>query len=325
MSFSSDKAYELIAQAHDHGRLAHAYLIAGPEGSGKHALAERIIRRVNRVPGDLTGLDSMRGPLVHLVRPESKSRRITIDSMRAAEHTLQMSVAEGATKFVVVDDCDRMGPEAENAFLKTLEEPPKASVLLMVTSQPELLLDTILSRCIRIYLKGPRGGLPHGEAAGRLLEALRAHFEADAKGIPAAMGLMGIFTEVLKDEKAAIGKRHDEALKLENDHYKKTTEGDWLKKRDEFYEALTVAEYLQFRSRLLEYLVAWFGDALRLQSGGVELDLPAYAEVTARVAKRFGGRDLDQKIDEIEKLRAHLNTNVSETLALEVAFVRAFG
>jgi DNA polymerase-3 subunit delta' len=86
-----------------------------------------------------------------------------------------------------------------------------------------------------------------------------------------------------------------------------------------------VAEYLQFRSRLLEYLVAWFGDALRLQSGGVELDLPAYAEVTARVAKRFGGRDLDQKIDEIEKLRAHLNTNVSETLALEVAFVRAFG
>jgi hypothetical protein len=85
-------------------------------------------------------------------------------------------------------------------------------VLLMVTSQPELLLDTILSRCIRIYLKGPRGGLPHGEAAGNgCWRRCGLILKADAKGIPAAMGLMGTFTEVLKDEKAAIGKRHDEA------------------------------------------------------------------------------------------------------------------
>ncbi|MCB1076981.1 MAG: hypothetical protein KDM64_04040, partial [Verrucomicrobiae bacterium] len=176
-----------------------------------------------------------------------------------------------------------------------------------------------------IYLKGPSGGLPPGEAAGHLLEALSDHFRADAKGIPAAIGLMGVFTSVLKEEKAAIGKRHDEALKHENEHYKRTTEGDWLKKREEYYKGLTEAEYLQFRSRLLEYLVAWFGDALRQQSGGRELDLPSYAKVTAGVAGRFSGPELDRKIEEIERLRAHLNTNVLESLALEVAFVRAFG
>jgi DNA polymerase-3 subunit delta' len=325
MSFSADKAYSLIAQAREQGRLAHAYLIAGPSGSGKQALAERVVRLVNRQPGEVDGLDSVCGPYVHLVRPESKSRRITIAAIRAAEHTLQLSVPSGVTKFVIIEDCDRLGQEAENAFLKTLEEPPRASLLLLLTAQPEQLLDTILSRCIRIHLMGRGGGMRPGEAETRLLEALKTHYSSKATGIPAALRLMNTFTDVLKEEKAAIGKRHEEALKAENEHYKKTTEGDWLKRRDDYYDGLTVSEYLQFRSRLLEYLVAWFGDALRQQSGGRELDLPTYAEVTRAVAGRHSGRELDQKIEEIEKLRAHLNTNVQEALALEVAFVRAFG
>lgn len=324
MSFSADRAFELVAQAHAHGRLAHAYLLAGPEGSGTRELAGRIIRLVNRAEDSPGGLDALAGPLVHLVRPESKSRRISIEAIREAEHTLQLSASAGSTKFVVVEDCDRMGVEAENAFLKTLEEPPRASVLLLLTSQPEQLLDTILSRCIRLHLKGPRGGVPPGEAATRLLEALQAHFTSGAGGISGALTLMNRFTEVLRDEKAAIAKRHEEALKIENEHYRKTTEGDWLKKRDDYYEALTTSEYLQFRGRLLEYLVAWFGDALRQQAGGGMLDLPDYTEATAGTAGRFEGAELDRRIDEIERLRAHLATNVSEALALEVAFVRAF-
>ncbi|MBL9152657.1 MAG: hypothetical protein JNK37_09240 [Verrucomicrobiales bacterium] len=326
MSFSADKAYELIALAREHGRLAHAYLIAGPEGAGKRALAERIVRLVNdESAGELTGIDALRGPLVHVVRPESKSRRIAIDAIREAEHTLHLSVGEGRTKFVIVDDCDRMGQEAENAFLKTLEEPPKASMLLLITAQPEQLLDTILSRCIRIYLKGPSGGMARDAVADQLLEALRHHFQSGARGIPGAMGLMGTFTELLKEEKTAIGKRHEVALKLEVEHYRKTTEGDWLKRREDYYEVLTVSEYLQCRSRLLEFLVAWYGDALRQQAGGRELDLPDYAAATAALAGQLDGGELDRRIEEIEKLRAHLNTNVNETLALEVAFVRAFG
>lgn len=324
MSFSAEKAFALINQARDNGRLGHAYLVAGPAGSGKHTLAERIIRRVNGLPEVIEGLESVVGGEVTLVRPESRSRSIKIEAIRAAEHTLQMSAGRGLTKFAVVDDCDRMGPEAENAFLKTLEEPPRASMLLLLTSQPELLLDTIRSRCIRLSLMGPSGEPGLADSARRLLDALAAHFEAGTRGISGALGLMATFATVLKEEKAEIKGRHDEALKAETATYQKASEGDWLKRRDAYYKGLTEAEYLQFRSRMIEYLVAWFGDALRQQAGGAQLDLPDYAAITRQVADRHPGPELDRKIQSVERLRSHLETNVQEALAMEVAFIRTF-
>lgn len=260
-----------------------------------------------------------------VVRPESKSRRISVDSVRAAESTLYKTADRGVTKFAVIVDCDRMGPAAENAFLKTLEEPPQASMLLMLTAHPEQLLDTILSRCIRIPLQGPAGPIQLGEGARRFLDAVRAHAESGAGGVSAAMGLMGRFTAVLREEKAAIAARNDEAFKAEADHYRKTTEGDWLKRREEAYKAISEAEYLETRNRMLEYLLAWFGDALRQQNGGRHPDLAEYAGATSALAARLSPDELNRKIGAIEDLRSHFNTNVNETLALESAFVKAFG
>lgn len=324
MSFSSDKAFELIVRARDNQRLGHAYLITGPAGAGKHLLAERVVRLVNRMPESIEGLESLAGGEVALVRPESRSRTIKIDAIRQAERTLQLRAATGITKFAIIDDCDRMGREAENAFLKTLEEPPRASMLLLLTSQPEQLLDTIRSRCICLSLKAESGVVVLAEPVRRLLNAVADHFRSGTKGISGALGLMATFSSVLKEEKEGIKARHDEAYKEEGATYRKASEGDWLKRREEYYKGLTEAEYLQFRSRMIEYLVAWFGDALRQQVGGEQLDLPDYAEVTREVAQRHEGRELDRRIEVVERLRSHLETNVHETLAMEVAFIRAF-
>jgi len=324
MSFNVEKAFSLISQAREAGRLAHAYLITGPEGSGKHDLAARIIRMVNGLPETAGNLEDLRSGTTTVVQPESKSRRITVDTIRRAEHTLQMAAPAGVTKFAVIDDCDRMGAEAENAFLKTLEEPPKASMLLMLTAQPDQLLATILSRCITVPLKGDSGPIAVPESPRRLLDALSEHAVSGAHGVSGALGLMARFNEVLKGEKEAIAARNDAAWKAEVEHYKKTTEGDWLKRREEFYKALSQSEYLEIRSRLIEYLVAWFGDALRQQNAGAHLDLPDYAQATGALASRLSGAELSRKIEAVEKLRSHLNTNVQEILALEVAFVRAF-
>ena len=326
MSFPVDKAFELLAQSREHGRLAHAYLIAGPEGSGKAELAARLIRLVNGLSAEAKPTrESLQGAHVTLVRPESKSRRISVDAIRAAEHTLQMSAPSGVTKFAVIVDCERMGEGAENAFLKTLEEPPRASMLLLLTTGPEQLLETILSRCIRIPLLGNTGPAVLSPGARELLDALRDHTLGERKGVSAALGLMGRFSDVLKAEKAAIEERNKEAFKAESDHYKKTTEGKWLDQREEYYKALTESEYLQVRARLLEFLVAWFGDALRLRHAGQHLDLPDYADATGALSQRLAGEELGRKIDAVEKLRSHLATNVHETLALESAFIRAFG
>lgn len=325
MSFAVDKAFELLSRAHQAGRLSHAYLITGSEGAGKRELAARLIRLVNGLPESDGGLETLHGGNITLVRPESKSRRIKVDAMRAAEHTLQMAAPGSVTKFAVIDECDRMGVAAENAFLKTLEEPPRGSMLLLLTAFPEQLLPTILSRCIRIPLQGKAGPLQLADNARELLDALRDHAGANQAGVSGALGLMARFAGVLKAEKDAITARNEAAQKAEVAHYKQTTEGDWLKQREEFYKALSQSEYLETRSRLIEYLVAWFGDALRQQSGSTHLDLPDYAGATGALAEKCTARELGRRIDAVEALRSHLNTNVQESLALEAAFLQAFG
>lgn len=325
MSFTYDKAIELIGLAKQNGRLAHAYLITGEPGSGKEALAIEMIRMVN--PGidpAVTTLEALRSGTTALIGPESKSRRISVKAVRALEHTLQMAAPEGITKFAVIKDADCMGVEAENAFLKTLEEPPAGSRLLLLSSRPEMLLDTILSRCIQIPLAGNTGPVVLSESAHSFLEALKQHALNNRGGVSVSLGLMARFASILKDEKAAITKRYEDALKAETVHYRNKTEGDYLKQREEYYKALTEAEYLEKRNRLIDFLMMWFGDAMRQQNGGRHLDLPGYAEATGRLAATLSADELARRIGAVEKLRANLNTNVFEALALEVGFIRAF-
>src|SRR6185437_16261140 len=89
---------------------------------------------------------------IFVAEPESKSRRIVIEQIRELEHALQMRASGGRRKVAIISDADRLQPQAANAFLKTLEEPPKDSLLLLLSALPEVLPDTILSRCIAIPL-----------------------------------------------------------------------------------------------------------------------------------------------------------------------------
>ena len=327
MSFTFDKAISLMENAKANQRLAHAYLITGPSGAGKELLAIRMIEMVNEADRarNVQKLDELKNATTTVIGPESKSRRIKVEAIREGEHVLQMVAPPGVTKFVVIKDADRMMPQAENAFLKTLEEPPDSSRLLLLSSQPEMLLETILSRCIKIPLAGKGGPAELDESARGLLEALRSHANSGEKSISGALGLMSRFSGILKEEKAAIAQRNQEIQKAEVAQYQKTTEGDYLKRREEYFKAITEAEYLRQRNDLIEYLVMWFGDVLRQQHGSPHLDLPDFAETTRKLASEMHINELSRRIDAVEELRTNLNTNVFEALALEAGFIQAFG
>lgn len=327
MSFSPDKALGLLQSAHQKDRLAHAYLITGPEGSGKQDLAFRLICAVNNIAQTDSGkqtLESLKSGTVNVIGPESRSRRITVNGIRGAEKALQMASQRGFKKFVVIKEADRMVPAASNAFLKTLEEPPDNSILLLLTAQPEQLLATILSRCIRISLQGSSQAREISDEARLFLDQLRDFFNEGRKGVSSALSLMKVFSGILADEKMRIGKRNDALMKDEIKTYKQTTEGDWLKRREDYYKAMTESEYLEFRGKLIEYLLAWFGDSLRQQNDWHRLDLQAYADTTKELARDLNAAALVKKMDAIETLRNNLNTNVQEALALESAFITAF-
>jgi DNA polymerase-3 subunit delta' len=196
MAFSVETALAHLKKARDAERLAHAYLFCASDLGGAKELAARLIQLVNGGEGD--NLDAMESELVRFVQPVSKSRRITVKQIRNFESPLHMAAPAGKTKVGVIVEADRMGREASNAFLKTLEEPPAGSLLLLLTSHPEQLLDTILSRCIRVNLFSQNVGVKRDEGEEELLRAVGEFLSKDDGGLWGVLGFADLFTGLLK-------------------------------------------------------------------------------------------------------------------------------
>ncbi len=158
-----DRALSHLRRAWVAGRLSQAYCFAGPPGVGKRTAALALAQAVNcqvasGPPADAAMADAcgqcvscrkIAGglhPDVMEVRPEGKTV-ITIDQVRAVVAQASLRAYEGKTKVWILDPADLMQEPAANALLKTLEEPPGASLFVLVTAVPSALLATILSRC----------------------------------------------------------------------------------------------------------------------------------------------------------------------------------
>ena len=113
-------------------------------------------------------------------------------------------------------------------------------------------------------------------------------------------------------------------MKKEETRYKNATDGVWLEEREEYYKALTESLYLQRRAGLIETLFAWWSDVLRSSSGVDRRDLPDARKETGALAKRFTIAEILRRVRCLEELRDHLNRNIQEALAVEVAFLTIF-
>ncbi|WP_411342105.1 DNA polymerase III subunit delta' [Sphingopyxis sp. J-6] len=151
------------------GRLHHAWLLAGPQGMGKGAFAERVARFLvthgsggDGVPvslddsGDTAAarlVDAGNHPeILSLTRqPKDKgkelARNITIDQVRGIIRRLHLSLSLGEWRVIIVDAVDDLETDGANALLKTLEEPPARTLFLLISHSPGRLLPTIRSRC----------------------------------------------------------------------------------------------------------------------------------------------------------------------------------
>jgi len=321
MGFSRAVAFEYLRGAHEQNRLAHAYLISGPTGSGKQLLAAELASLVNGTKA--SDVFSVKARDIFIAQPESKSRRIIIEQIRDLEHTLQMRASNGRRKVAIISEADRLQPQAANAFLKTLEEPPKDSLLLLLSTLPEALPDTILSRCIAIPL-APADERKSKLEEKELVKLLQQAVSEQNWSIQYAYRLAQKFQRLLRVIREQIRAETDEALKREEARYKNSTDGAWLEEREEYYKALTQSLYLQRRAGLIEILFAWWSDVLRSSSEVSRIDLPNARRETGALAKRFTPTEILRRIRCLEELRDHLNRNIQEALAIEVAFLAIF-
>jgi DNA polymerase-3 subunit delta' len=296
-------------------------LITGPPGSGKELLAAELASLVNGTPAK--DVFSAKAREIFIARPESKSRRISIEQIRELEHALHMRATNAHRKVAIIRDADRLGDAAANAFLKTLEEPPKDSLLLLLSALPEALPETILSRCIGIPLASEAKVQSKTEEE-KLVKSLQHTAGHATWNIQFAYRLAQEFQHLLRAIREGVKAETDEALKQEQTRYKDATDGAWLDEREEYYKALTESLYLQRRAALLETLFAWWTDVLRASAGVEPRDIPAARQETAMLARRFRTPEILKRIRSLEELRDHLGRNVQEALAIEVAFLAIF-
>jgi DNA polymerase III subunit delta' len=321
VAFSREAALGYLQRAHEQNRLAHAYLISGAPGSGKRTLATDLANLINGTNSQDIFVPSASG--IFVAEPESKSRRILIEQIRDLEHSLQLRAADDRRKVAIISEADRLQPQAANAFLKTLEEPPKDSLLLLLSALPEILPDTIRSRCIAIPLTSDQPVAVTEEEA-ELIDLLRAVANEKIRGVQTAYRVTHGFQRLLGKIREQIQSENALAQKRDETRYRNTTDGAWLEDREDYYKALTESLYLQRRARLIETLFLWWSDALRASTGIERRDLPAAKEETKSLAEKLSTPEILRRLRRLEELRDHLGRNIQETLALEVAFLQIF-
>jgi DNA polymerase-3 subunit delta' len=172
-------AVSRVAAAIAEGRLPHALLVQGPAGVGKDAFAWTLAAALQcreRGPGlqpcghcaecSLSFAGSH--PDLHVIRRTEDRKSIAVDQIRELSEALAMTSLRRGHRLAIVTPAHAMTPSAQNALLKTLEEPAARTLLMLVTPRPSALLATLRSRCQRVEIARPAAAAAAAWLAARL-------------------------------------------------------------------------------------------------------------------------------------------------------------
>ena len=327
---------ELLQRSLGRGRLGHAYLFAGENGELLEGVARTLAKVLNcqeprLAPGSAAASDCCdrcdrcrrieagRHPDVLWVRPESKSRVILIDQIRDLLHTVSLKPAELRTKVVVLVDADRMNAQAANAFLKTLEEPPGDSVLILLAARPENLLDTIRSRCLTLRFGSDDRQLP--DSVRNWLGNFAETVVQPNLGILRRYEMLTRLLGELGELRAGVEKLLRPRSPLEGHE---EIEARLRERWEDELKAAVESEYRRLRTDYLTGLQWFFRDiwVLTLGVGRNLLAVPEVEEAVQGLARRLTAADAFENLRLLGRTQQLLETNLQEALVFEVAFLR---
>jgi DNA polymerase-3 subunit delta' len=306
---------EILRRGLVNGRIAHAYLFSGPDGIGKRlmamALARAIVCLEQRGCGHCQAcrkIDHQNHPDLHILEPDGSS--IKIEQVRALQRDLSLKPLEASRKICMIEQAETMTVGAANALLKTLEEPRGDTLLILLTAQPNRLLETIRSRCQPL----PFTRHPNSRIQAELEKQLG--IDATESHVLAALS-EGSF-------KKAFGKDRELYLEQRRELLKTLTglsSGSILPILD-FAEQLAADKTVLID--ILEIFQAFFRDVLMTLEGRgdeelVNLDLKHKVH---RVAAHENVASTLDKLDALITVRRQLDRNVNRQLAMEVLLLK---
>jgi DNA polymerase-3 subunit delta' len=337
---AQDRALSPLRSALRRGALHHAYLFGGPEGVGKGRAARLLAQAANceATPAasggardDACGACGPCRKIAKGIHPDvlvlaeervmakagtwepkggrSPSKDIVVDQVRdLVDRRLALRRVEGRRRFVVIDPADAMNPQAQNALLKTLEEPPAETTLVLVASSPDALLPTIRSRCLRV----PFAPIPAAALAARL-EA--AGHPADKARLAAALSGGSLGRAIATDDEALAARAEAVvgAASLDPDDA-----GAWLAfARDHGADR-------EEAQALCELLLVWLRDVAAAQAGSDRLALADLADATRRAAAALAPAEALRRRRAVARTAAALRQNAAPVLALESMLIGWF-
>lgn len=300
-------------------KLAHAYLFVGPTGVGKKSLSEvfaRVLLCESPLEGDLCGqcrscgqTEAGNHPDLHLIQPTGAS--IKIEQIRELLRQVQFRPYQAKRQVFIIDMADAMTQEAANCFLKTLEEPAGQSHFILLSSRPNLLLETVLSRCLTLQFYP----LSNREIADTLAKNFGIERDKAAELAPMAGGSM------------------DRALKLVGNDQSKRMRLRILEMVVEMpkmskVRALALAEEISpdrnDTGEYLETMLLLFRDMLvyNYTSDKKMLVNQDMAGQLSEYASTYGPAKLVAIIEEIMKARGKILTNANPRMTLEVLMLK---
>jgi len=331
-----EDSIQLLQRSLARQRLGHAYLFSGDDLEHLQLVARTLAKTLNcqepreskSVPGardscdqcpSCRKIDSGNHPDVQWVRPESKSRVITIDQMRALMQTIFLKPTDAEYKVAIIVCADRLNSQAANAFLKTLEEPPARSILILLSTESGRILETILSRCLRLNFAGESDRFAD-EAFLSWLKQFSETAVAERGSLLSRYRLLSVLLARLTALKESIDADLTARSPLE-----KYDDLD-PKLREKWEDELTAsieAEYRRQRADVLTGLEFFLRDVWLHALGNAHwLTFPALKPATEALASRIDAPAASGNLRVVEKLQRQLNSNVQEALALEVGLLQ---
>ena len=330
------RALAAVQRALASGSPPHAWLFAGPEGVGKAPLARWLAQAVNcertAVRRDETSAVEPCGECAQCTRiargihsdvvtvsippPEDgvQHKDISVDQVREVEQAVALAPFEGRTRVAIIDPADAMSGGAQNAFLKTLEEPPPNAGFVLIATREDALLPTVRSRCRKVEFGLVAAGEIEAalrersvdEEQARLLSRLAEGRPERALALAADPKRLDKRRELLAEASALAGMPMADLMDLTERMARQFRE-----RRESVFDRLSA-------------WLSWWRDVLLVQSGAgdgvANVDL---LEGVRHDADRYERADVISFVQALGKCRARLEANVQARVALDAMLVLA--
>ena len=314
-----EQTIEHLQQSILTNKVNHAYLLEGPDGSGKRMIAEAFARALQCEEGGAEGCghchsckqaDTQNHPDIILVTHEKPATISVKDVREQIVGSVDIRPYNGKYKIYIIPEAEKMNPQAQNALLKTLEEPPEYAVIILLTVNASALLDTIRSRCILLKLRPVES-------------AVVQQYIMDHLQVPDYQArLCATFAQ------GSVGK----ALELANSEYFSQIRSSALtlvKKADE----MDISELTAFIKEItawkvsvndfLDILGVWYRDVLYFKATK-DADSLIFKDELAQIrqnASKASYEGLERVVQALQVAKDRLRANVSFELTMELLFL----